>query len=142
MTTVRALSAGADGERRWPSPFLHGKIMSGIRASQRLESPPARWRLGWRAVAGTVCLLFVTGVIWMSRPPAPGSRGSGGRLVPAEGALALNLPSAAQVDQWTKTLDGPLEHEMELVLNDAQAAINSLKASFLPENAAGWPPNP
>src|SRR6185295_13021631 len=129
----RALSASAEGERR-PSPaFLHGKIMSAVRAAEPGEAPPVRGRLAW-AVA-VACLLFA-GLVWLRRPAAPVPNAGG----PTELALNVSLPAAARVDQWP--LDRALEQETQFVIADAKAAIDSLKNSFLPDAAEGSPHGP
>ena len=47
--------------------------------------------------------------------------------------MVMELPDARRLRQWTETLDRPLETEMELVVNDAKMAINSLANSFISE---------
>ena len=81
---------------------------------------------------GTACLI-AAGIVWLRQPSAPHPSASGVTASPAELALNVNLPTVAQVDQWTKTLDAPLEEETKLVLIDAKAALVTLSSSFLPE---------
>jgi hypothetical protein len=131
---ARQLSLGADNERRPPSPFLHGKIMSAIRAEENLNPQPARARLNWAIPVTAACLFLLAGIVWLLQPAAPSQNLSSSAAVPADQALNVTLPSAAQVGRWTKTLDAPLENETQLVLNDAKTVIHSLANSFLPDN--------
>jgi hypothetical protein len=85
------------------------------------------------------CLLLA-GIVWLRKPTVPGQNEFGLKSVPAGLALNVNVPSATQVGQWTKTFDGPLENETQLVLNDAKAAFDSLKNSLLPENLVASSP--
>jgi predicted anti-sigma-YlaC factor YlaD len=137
-TLAQQLSASVDKERL-PSAFLHGKIMSAIRAQENVELQPARGRLVWAIAVGTACVLLA-GIVWLREPTAPGQNKSGPTSVPAELALNVSVPSATQVGQWTKTFDGPLENETQLVLNDAKAAFDSLKSSLLPDNLVASSP--
>jgi hypothetical protein len=131
---ARQLSLSADGERRSPSPFLHGKIMSAIRAEENLKPQPARARVNWAIPVAAACLFLLAGIVVMLQPAAPNQNVSRSAAVPAAAALKVTLPSAAQVGRWTTTLDAPLENETQLVLNDAKTVIHSLASSFLPDN--------
>src|SRR5262245_17285364 len=101
MTLDEVLSAGPKDERRLPSPFLHGKIMSTIRREQNLEYRPASWRFGWRAIAGTTCLVLLASIVWMRTPPAPGPGIPVAQSVANESGFDLKLPTAAQMREWT-----------------------------------------
>jgi len=128
---ARQLSSTANDHRRSASPFLHGKIMLAVRSLENAEPHPGRSRLGWAMAVGMICLLAAS-MVWLRYPPMPDQNVS--KSPPAELALNVTLPSAAQVDQWTKTLDVPLEQETKLVLRDATVAINTLARGFLPED--------
>jgi hypothetical protein len=88
--------------------------------------------VGW-AMAVVGCILLSSGILWMRHPTGRQPLVTGVTSVPTELGLTVNLPSAKQVERWTTKLDEPLHNETELVLNDAKAAINSLKNSLLPE---------
>jgi hypothetical protein len=115
------------------SPLLQGRIMRAIRSDEILEAPTLRFGFSSALAAIAVCLVAV-GLIWLSHPVkiGPGPE----QLAPpaADLALNVNLPSVSQVDQWTKTLDAPLEQETKLVLLDAVGAINTLARGFLPKD--------
>jgi hypothetical protein len=132
---IQQLSSTAKDQKRVASPFLHGKIMAAVRSREnvQVEAQRGRSRVGWRMAAGTVCLVAAS-ILWLRLPFRPGQNAAKTTASPAELALNVNLPSAAQVDQWTKTLDAPLEQETKLVLRDATAALNTLARGFLPED--------
>lgn len=130
---AQQLSSTANDQRRCAPRFLHGKIMSAVRARENAELQSGRARLGWAVAAGMACLL-ATSLIWLRQPPV--SDHSGLNSIPSASVQALNvrLPSVDQMDQWTKSLDAPLEQETKLVLLDATKAVNTLARSFLPED--------
>jgi hypothetical protein len=78
--------------------------------------------------------LVTASIVWLRPSSAPLQDAAKATSLPSELALNVALPSAAQVDQWTKSLDAPLEQETKLVLLDATAAINTLARNFLPED--------
>lgn len=133
LAMARRLAISAEAERRTPSPFLQGRIMAAIRAEEKVKTQPARANFGWGIAAATACLLFLTGFLVTRKPATPSQNGFRAQAASTELALNVSFPTAAQVELWTKSLDQPLETETQLVLNDAKAAINSLKSSFLPE---------
>jgi hypothetical protein len=132
--TGRALSVDSPENNLEPSPFLHGKIMSAVGAERGQSGRPrpdfARWALP--IVAATFCVI-IAGTVWTRRTPAPAGNPSAARWAPTEPALKMRLPNEAQMNQWSAALDAPLEQETQLVLNDAKAALDSLKNSFLPD---------
>src|SRR5258706_431126 len=109
-TLVQQLSASADAQRQSPGPFLHGKIMSEVRSQHNAEPQRGHWRLGWGMGLGTACLIAAV-IVWLRQPPAPDPSASGSTSSYAELALNVNLPTVAQVDEWTKTPDAPLQEE-------------------------------
>ena len=131
------LLADASAQDCSPPPFLHAKIMSFVVGSAaHPEREANRVRFGWVLGLAMVCLLLA-GVLWLRNPPAPG-RSMGlraSRAVTASSVfpMVMELPDARRLRQWTETLDRPLETEMELVVNDAKMAINSLANSFISE---------
>lgn len=136
---TRALAAGPAGERRPLPPFLHAKIMGAVRAetSSGLElRRPRRLAYGPLAV-GLACLVLLAGTVWIWRPRTPAEQAQVVSRTPEELHFKVQLPSLAQVNQWTSSLDEPLENETQLVLNDAKTALTSLKNSFLPEPEKG-----
>src|SRR5215469_2867014 len=100
--TTRALSAGAEGERREPSPFLRAKIMTKIHAQENAESRSTGARLGWGLAIGTACVLLA-GVVWLHRPAA--SIKSALQSKPGPEELTVNLPDGARVGAWMNTID-------------------------------------
>jgi hypothetical protein len=134
IALAQQLSATANAQRLSPSPFLHGKIMSAVRSSQNAESQPEpSRRLAWAMAVGMM-LLLAAGIVWLRHPPLTDENASKSPATAPQLALNVNLPSVAQVDQWTKTLDAPLEQETKLVFRDATVAIDTLARGFLPED--------
>jgi len=127
--TAQGLSAGAEGERQPPPPFLRAKILSAIRAQENAKPQSTGAQLRWGLTIGTACVLLAS-LVWLHRPVAPVKSASQSGPVPK--ALTLNLPDVARVDAWMNTLDQPLDNEMQFVLDDAQTAIKYLQKSFLP----------
>ena len=138
IAAIRTLSADAPERHRRPSPFLHRKIMSAIQLEREQPLPRrpsfARWALP--VVAATACAIFA-GIYWLRPPVAPVGNAAAPEPALTKLALNVNLPSEAQMNQWSAALDAPLEGETQLVLNDAKAAVDSLKNSFLPSLAPG-----
>jgi hypothetical protein len=132
---IQQLSTTAKDQNRVASPFLHGRIMSAVRSLEnvQVDAQRGRSRLGWGMAVGMVCLV-ATSMVWLRLPFQPDQSAPKSTASSAEPALNVKLPSVAQVDQWTKTLDAPLEQETKLVLRDATAAINTLARGFLPED--------
>jgi predicted anti-sigma-YlaC factor YlaD len=135
-TVPQLLSVGAKHQRHSPSPFLHGAIMATVRSQANSQRQPANTRLVWALMAGAACLVMAV-LAWVSQfSSSPASEKSPPVTIanPGELAVDMTLPSAAQVEQWTRTLDTPLEHETQLVLSDATAAIDTLARNFLPQD--------
>ena len=132
---IRQLSATAKDQKRIASPFLHGKIMSAVRSLEhaQIEAQRGRSRLRWGTAAAMVCLA-AAGMVWLRLPVRPDQNSAKPTASLAEPGLNVKLPSASQVDQWTKIFDAPLEQETKLVLSDATAAINTLARGFVPED--------
>jgi len=131
LVLARRLSASAGGERREPSPFLPGKIMSAIRSREDARQPAIR-RWGWALAAGAACLVAAS-TLWLQRARPVHSLAQ----IPAPAKPVLNATTpapTAQMDQWLKTSEAPLENETQLVLDDAKSAMNSLAKSLLPND--------
>ncbi len=130
---AKQLSSPGNTPKGRVPPFLHSKIVSAVRAEATREVPSNRWRYAWATAIGTACLL-IAGIVLLRQPPVPTGIATNSIAAPTEVAINVNLPTAAQVDQWAKTLDAPLEQETKLVLLDATAVINTLAKGFLPED--------
>jgi len=128
---VCQLLAGAVDQRQTPSRFLHPKIMNAVRSHGEMQLQPARGVLAWAMVAGAACLIAAAAIWWRQSPVADSSASVPARTEPTTNVY---LPTVAQVDQWTKDLDSPLERETQLVLSDANDALTSLARNFLPED--------
>ena len=133
MAMGARLSTTAAGERRDPSPFLHGTIMSAVRSEGNAGHKPAAVRFGWGIAMGVACVV-AAGIIWLRPPPAPHQVVSKPASAPVQPVLTASMPAPARVDQWVKTSEAPLENETKLVLNDAKTAMNTLAKSLLPDD--------
>jgi len=128
---------GIAAQQAWSlSPFLHHKIMTSVRSQENADVQPGHARLSWAIMAGAACFAAAA-IVWLRQSPAERQSESEVTSAQTEPALTVNLPSVAQVDQWTKSLDTPLERETQLVLSDANAAINTLARGLLPEDLLG-----
>ena len=136
MAMAQRLSATAGGERREPSAFLQGKIMSAVRSDGNAGRKPAAARLGW-AMAVSVACVVVAGTVWLRRPPTPHQIASKPVPVPTQQVLNASVPAPTRVNQWLETSEAPLENETQLVLNDAKTAVNTLAKSLLPDDLIG-----
>jgi hypothetical protein len=133
MLLAQRLSSDVNTGREPAPPFLHAKIISTLRVTERREVQPGRGRLAWATALGLACL-FAAGMLWLSQPRVPARIARSPVTSPTELALKVNLPSAAQLEGWTTSLDAPLEQETQLVLLDARTAIDTLARSFVPED--------
>jgi len=133
MALAQRLSASAGAERREPPPFLHGKIMSAVGSEGNAGRQPATARLGWAMAVGAACVLAVA-IVSLRRPPAAHQSVLNPTPAPVQQVVNASLPAPAQMNQWLKTSEAPLENETQLVLDDAKTAMNTLAKSFLPDD--------
>jgi len=136
MALAQRLSASVGGEKREPSPFLHGKIMSTVRSGKNEGRQAVAARLGWAVAVGAACVMAAS-IVWLRRAPAPHQIASKPIPVPARQVLNAGVPAPARVNQWVETSEAPLENETKLVLNDAKTAMNTLAKSLLPDDLLG-----
>jgi hypothetical protein len=135
---VQQLSSSSGAGRITAPPFLRARIMFEIRgappgARSRLLRP--RW--GRAAAAFSFCMLAVL-LFWRGGPPVPALRRAP-RAAAQPGLAELSealkkFPDQKQVSQWIGQIDGSLENEMQLVVDDAKTAYDSLANGFLPGN--------
>lgn len=135
----RRLSAGAESQRRNPPPFLHARIMAAVKRPSETTAPARKPRLAMAFGAALVVLTvglfsvpaFRTRPVFTKRsvPPAPSN------VQPSTTPSGGNdsSPTFQAVFQWSKSLDQPLEKEMQSVVTDAKTVIQLLSQNFLPE---------
>jgi hypothetical protein len=114
--------------------LLHGKIMSAVRSEENTGRRPTATRLGWAMAASAACAM-AAGIVWLNRPPTPQQIVI--KPTPVSAQQVASVPAPAQVDQWLKTSEAPLENETKLVVNDARTAMNTLAKSLLPDDLLG-----
>jgi len=120
-----------------PSPFLHARIMASLDRSPQSASPR---RNSLRPIWATAILVVGVGLfsipfirkLQISAPPTDqGSPTAPVASTPQAGNLSASL--SRDVIAWSKTLNEPLETEMQSVVTDAKTAIQLLASNFLPE---------
>jgi hypothetical protein len=126
------LASSAPVQKHAPPPFLHTRIMGVVRSQHSAPGQHQPARLAWALALGTACLVAVG--LWFRTPIVPTQNLSDSTPISSQQASAVNLPSVAQVGQWTQNLDVPLQQETKLVLSDANAALNTLVRNFLPKD--------
>lgn len=121
----RSLSLLIAGRQEPASPFLRGRIMAGIRreghagSGERTAHGVVRWIV---ASAGGAAALAVLFAVWQWRPATPTAPPP---LVVASTWDSL-LPRSADLARIGTLLDQPLLVEGQLVLRDAQDAVEGL----------------
>ena len=134
---IERLVESASDPREETSPFLRAKIMAAVR---REEPSPLRpsLRLSWAAgVAVALVLVSVLSIqVLQNFKNTSGTSDVARRnLVDPDGPLApvLTLASREKLFELSRNLDQPLEAELQFVVSDARAAIQTLAYNFLPE---------
>jgi len=134
---ARGLAGSAVKERVAPSPFLQARIMSAV---ERGERAPHTWswarRLAWTAGLAVSCValfLAVHGPLTPHPVVAPADvRGVLKELT----ALEKRMPDQQKIEQWSGTVDLPLDQEMRSLLHDARSVAQTLVVNFLPQDMA------
>ena len=133
---MEQLSAGSLAGRETAPVFLRARIMLEIRRATFTRSRPLFQRQAAALAAFSVCAIAAL-LLWRERQFALVRRTPPNTGIPqAFAALpgAIGLPNQTQVSRWIGRIDGPLENEMQLVVDDAKTAYDSLAGSFLPAN--------
>lgn len=138
-SVVRRLKLEAAGQRREPSPYLHGKIMGAVRRS---TAPAARRRFGaagWALGLATGCVLLAVLVVMQTRPPRVEESGAPEVVLvrtpfplPSGSAPDLAIINGERLERWGRSFDQPLQNEIQYVLNDARGVLENLAQNFLP----------
>src|SRR5438552_16140420 len=141
---TRGLLAGAEFHRHSPSPFLRPRIMRSLERRSRVNEPVRKslhpiWAAGLIVSLGVLCIFLTRTSQSSNSPSSPGSS-AGSRLMGRQLGNLVSRNSGQTVFEWSKAIDQPLESEMQLVVNDAKAAIWLLAQNFLPEKAPTLPP--
>ena len=93
-------------------------------------------KFAWRQalVCGAAAALVVVGLLRMPPSEAPSSSSERiAKVIRFSGGQALEEAAEQSLREWSALLNQPLESEIQFLMNDARFAMNSLAASFLPE---------
>ena len=125
---ARAMASWATISRAEPGPFLHGKIMAGIRRETEpgVSLTEGRFDRPVAAVTLAIAAVFVAALIWPSPPSSSGSGSS------PSAAFTIPWPNSAELARWGTLLDQPLREEGRLMLEDARNAVSGLASTLLP----------
>ncbi len=135
---ISQLSQQAPQDCFEPSPFLRGKIVAAVRQAaeggpQTASAPRISW-MGGLAFSSVAALAIAFGVMMNQPEPTPPSAELLTRVIQLSGDQVLEEATGQDFEAWSLSLNQPLETELQLVMNDARSAIDSLAASFIPES--------
>ncbi|MDA1273681.1 MAG: hypothetical protein O2960_06470, partial [Verrucomicrobia bacterium] len=124
--------------QRQESPsFLRGKIMAAVRREGMAPAPRSFRHVWLTGIAAAVLLLVALSIRFL--PNLENSTDAdvlvGQNLVdPAEAfAPVLTLANREKLMAFSRSLDEPLEKELQFVVSDARAAMQTLANNFIPE---------
>src|SRR5262249_35063711 len=138
LSIARGLVRSATKERVAPSPFLQARIMAAVdRGSAAARPWPWVNRVAWTAGLAMACvaLFFVVQGSFAPHPVTarrPDLRGAFKELT----ALEKRMPDQQKLEQWSGTVDQPLDKEMRSLLHDARNVAQTLVVNFLPQDVA------
>jgi hypothetical protein len=114
-----------------PSPFLRDWILNRITREDRVPAHALNWprSAAGGLVAVVVAMTFIM-VAFRQGPPPP--KTARVQLVPKWIDLTAEATSGENLFRVTINLNQPLQKEMELDTQDAQAVLNSLANDFVP----------
>ena len=135
LSIARNLARNAGKERETPSPFLQARVMAAIARSDppgriRASFAPLAWTTG--LAAGFLLLLRTVHGPFAPHPVMTSSDLNG--VIKELTALKKSLPDQQKLQQWTGTVDQPLDQEMRSLIHDARSAAQMLVQNFLPDN--------
>ena len=137
LSIARGLARSSTKERVAPSPFLQARIMAAVDREGTAAHPwPWVSRLAWAAGLAPACgaLFYVVHGSFAPRPVAarPDLRGALKELT----SLKKQMPDQQKLEQWSGTVDEPLDKEMRSLLHDARNVAQTLVVNFLPQDVA------
>jgi len=137
LSIARGLAGGAAKERVTASPFLRARVMTAIDRAERAPSRPVlSTRLAWAgglAAACVILFLMVHGPLAPHRAVAPADVHG---VLKELTKLGKEIPDQQKLQQWSGTVDLPLDKEMRSLLHDARNVAQTLVVNFLPEDMA------
>lgn len=144
---VSGLQTSAASEMHQSPPFLHAKIMARIRGldleTTASERPffSLRWSTASTFAAIALALVLIVQQRLSTRPSShqiaqgtvPTQTSPGNAVVQPPIQWLVQLSTADRLHEWSRTLEHPLEKELEFVVDDAKTALQLVVHSFLPK---------
>jgi hypothetical protein len=137
LSIARCLARSAAKERVAPSPFLQARVMTAVDRGGGVAHPwPWVSRVAWAAGLAAACVaLFL--MVHGSLAPRPVVAPADVRGVLKEFTeLEKRMPDQQKIEQWSGTVDQPLDKEMRSLLHDARNVAQTLVVNFLPQDMA------
>jgi len=131
QTGVRRQLTGATNEPSSPPPFLKQRILNEIALEERTASRPIKWRQAGTVAFAAVAVLL-TLIVMDSKPEPVPSQIVNAPLPPEWIKLTTKMTSGESLFRVATNFNQPLQQEMDLVLENAQAVLNSLTKDFVP----------
>jgi len=124
------LRAAADGLQS-PSPFLKKRILNEIVGEKDARTNPIAWR--WISGGAFAVILAVVTLLLINpnSDPAP-PKSTKLTLAPEWIELTAKVTSGEHLFRVATNLNQPLQQEMDLVIQNAQAALTFLANDFVP----------
>jgi hypothetical protein len=137
LSVSQGLTHSALKERVSPSPFLQARIISAVeRSAPQTHIRPLVGRLAWTVASVAVCLLLVRAVHGPFAPRPVVSKADLSGVIKELTMLEKRMPDQQKLQQWSGTVDEPLDKEMRSLFNDARNVAQTLVQNFLPDNLA------
>lgn len=135
LSIARNLERSAHKVRVAPSPFLESRVIAAVGRSDR----PVRRRtsftpLAWTAGLAAAFLLLLRVVHGPLAPHPVVTNADFNGVIKELTALKKTLPDQRKLEQWTGTVDQPLDQEMRSLMHDARSAAQMLVQNFVPDN--------
>ena len=137
LSIARGLARSAAKDRFAPSPFLQARVMTAINRGGRVaQARPFVGRLAWAAGLSVACVAVLLAVHGPFAPQPVVARPDVRGMLKELNALETHMPDQQKIQQWSGTVDLPLDKEMRSLLHDARNVAQTLVVNFLPEDMA------
>jgi len=124
------LSATVDSNST-PSPFLKSRILNEIADEEGTPVSSSRWEWIGAGAFALLALTLALGIVDFGPKPTR-TQLVKERLAPEWIEMTAEVTSGSSLFRAATNLNQPLQHEMDLVIRDARAALSSLKNDFVP----------
>jgi hypothetical protein len=137
LSIARGLARNAAKERVAPSPFLQARIMTAVERGDKVVQPwPWVSRMAWAAGLAVACVALFLAVHGPFAPHPVAAHPDVRGVLKELTALKKSMPDQQKIEQWSGTVDLPLDKEMRSLLHDARNVAQTLVVNFLPEDMA------